>query len=755
MLGVFAAHAQIEPIETIGNDRRVEGELLVKFRGGSRGAAAERSRATFNHEVRRRFDRTGWQQIRLPRGFTIEEALARYRSHPDVLAVEPNLAGQAVEGLPEFSAASAAGEPAADSPNDPLFANQWALARIGAPTAWLNQTGSSNVVVVVIDSGVNYLHEDLRDNLWRNPGEVPGNGIDDDGNGIIDDVFGIDTANDSRGNDSDPFDEGLYGYYHGSLVAGVIGAVANNGLGIAGLNWSVRIMAVRAIRAGNLITVGDELEALEYVLMMKDRGVNIRAVNMSYGGIPYSTAERDALAAVQNAGMLLCIAAGNSGANNDRTPIYPASHPLPGIIAVAASDQADRLAAFPSGGTSQYGRTNVDLAAPGLAIASTYGPGTNEYRPDFWGTSAAAPHITGAVALLAAANPAATPQQIKSALLESVDLIPAFTNKMVSHGRLNLARAMDHPFIANGPPFIARRPPDQTAALGGKATFAAVVFGEKPRTPQWLFNGERILGATNATLTLANVQLARDGFYSVAVSNRLGGAVSEAARLTVLVNPTITVPPISQSIVQGGNVTFSAGFTGNPPLFGVEWRKGSTRLASNSVAVFQDFFLLTNAQPAQAGTWRVRVRNLAGNTGVERTFTLSVLTDSDSDGLPNTWELAHGLRTNDASDAALDADLDGVSNRDEYTSGTNPTNAQSFLRIETIRRTNTSTALTFQAASNKTYTVEARMKAEAEPWFRIADVLAAKTNRTVSIIDGASPSPEAARYYRLVTPHRP
>jgi subtilisin family serine protease len=749
MLGVFAPQAQTE----IKDGRCVEGELLVKFRGGTRGAEAERSGGTFNHEVRRRFHRTGWQQVRLPRGVAIEEALARYRSHPDVVGVEPNFAAPAVEGLPEFAAASVPGGPTAGTPNDPQFTNQWALAKISAPTAWLNQTGNTNVVVVVIDSGVNYLHEDLRDNLWRNPDEIPGNGIDDDANGWVDDVFGIDTANDSRGNDSDPFDEGLNGIFHGSLVAGVLGAVGNNGLGIAGLNWSVRIMAVRAIRASNLITVGDELEALEYVLMMKERGVNIRAVNMSYGGISYSTAERDALAALQNAGILLCVSAGNSGANIDRTPIYPASHPLPGIIAVAASDPSDRLATFPYGGSSQYGKTNVDLAAPGVGIASTSGPGANAYRLDFWGTSAATPHVAGAVALLAAANRAATPQQIKSALLDSVDVIPALTNKMVSHGRLNIARALDHPFIATGPPFIARRPADQTVALGGSATLAPIVFGEKPRASQWFFNGGPIPGASNAELTLVNVQLARDGLYSVVVSNRLGVATSEPARLTVLVRPSFTVPPISQSVVQGGHVTVSAGFTGNPPPFGVEWRQGSTTMASNTVASFEDFFLLTNAQPAQAGTWRVRVKNLAGNTAVERTFTLSVLPDSDGDGLPNTWELAYGLRTNDASDAILDSDLDGVGNRDEYTAGTNPTNAQSVLRIESVLRTNAATLLTFHAASNKTYTVESHSSGEAEPWFRVADVLAAATNRMVTAADEGPL--EAARYYRLVTPRRP
>jgi hypothetical protein len=387
-----------------------------------------------------------------------------------------------------------------------------------------------------------------------------------------------------------------------------------------------------------------------------------------------------------------------------------------------------------------------------LNIVSTFGPGSNLYRADFWGTSAATPHVAGAVALLAAANPAANPQHIKTALLQTVDLVPAFTNRMSSHGRLNLGRAIDHSFIASGPPFIARRPLDQSVPLGGRAEFAPIVFGEKPRASQWCFNGAPISGATNATLTLANAQLARDGLYSVRVSNRLGVATSEAARLTVLVNPTINLPPISQSVAQGGSVTFSAGFTGNPPPFGVEWRQGSLALASNTVAGFQDFFLLTNAQPAHAGTWRVRVRNAAGSTGVERTFTLAVLPDSDGDGLPNAWELAHGLRTNDASDGVLDADFDRVSNRDEYLAGTNPTNGQSFPWIETIRRTNAATVLGFRAASNKTYTVEAHGSAEAGAWSRLADVPAATTNRMVSVTDAGS---EAARHYRLVTPRRP
>ena len=810
--------------------------MLVKYRGGTRGPAAERTRSELSHNLRKSFDRIGWQHIQLPRGMSIDEALARYRDHPDVLDVEANSIATAIPDLPEFSAASAEGTTGETTPNDPQLASQWALEKINAPLAWLNQTGSAEVVVAVIDTGVNYLHEDLAANMWRNPGEIPDNGLDDDGNGKIDDVFGIDTANDSQGNDSDPFDHGVSSYYHGSLVAGIIGAVGDNGLGIAGLNWSVRIMAVRAIRSSNLISLSDELEALEYVLNMKNGGVNIRAVNMSYGGMAYSTAERDALAALADAGILLCAAAGNNGTNNDVSPLYPASHPLPGIIAVAASDEADRLATFATGKTSHYGRTSVDLAAPGIHIASTFGPVTNSYYANFWGTSAATPHVAGAVALLAAANPQASPQQIKTALLESVDVRPAFTNKMVSHGRLNLGRAIDHPLIANGPATIAQQPISQTVVLSNQAVFAAVAFGAKPRTAHWFFNDEPIPGATNitltiskasfanvgqyavvvsnlsamvtsqvaslkiiplkmttqpanqivrvdntarfdvsalsllpltyqwqlngtnlasatnATLTLTKTQLAQEGLYSVAVSNRFGGDVSSPASLTVLVNPIITMPPLSQSVVQGGSVTFSAGFTGNPSPFGVQWQQGSTRLASNTVAAFQDFFTLTNAQSAQAGTWRVRVRNLASGTGVERTFTLTILPDSDGDGLPNAWELAHGFATNSTADALLDSDNDGVLNRDEYTAGTNPTNALNFLRIEAIQQTNATAALTFLAVSNKTYSLEGNARAEEQQWYRVADVPAVATNRTVTILDRTVPPGDDARYYRLVTP---
>src|SRR5688572_13432086 len=262
----------------------VEGELLVKFRGGSRGAAAMQAEQTLGHEVRRRFDRVGWQHIRLRPGQT----LAQYRQRPDVIAAEPNYVFQL--RLPEQNAI----------PNDPRFHEQWALAKIGATNAWALTAGNSNVVVAVLDSGIRYTHEDIAANMWRNPGEIPDNGIDDDGNGYTNDVFGIDVVN----QDSDPVDQGLGVVYHGTACASIIGAVGNNGRGVAGINWGVSLMALRLAAPNNVISSAWAVECFEYVLMMKNRGVNIRVTSNSWGGDSPSLAMRDAIEAVSNAGIV-------------------------------------------------------------------------------------------------------------------------------------------------------------------------------------------------------------------------------------------------------------------------------------------------------------------------------------------------------------------------------------------------------------------------------------------------------------------
>lgn len=279
-------------------------------------------------------------------------------------------------------------------PNDPLFDRQWGLhntgqialittgtvgADINALQCWDNNTGSNDVVIAVFDTGVDYLHEDLRENMWINPGEIPGNGIDDDANGYVDDVYGYDFASDLKGNnDSDPMGTES----HGTHVAGIIAAKGNNNIGVTGICWDAKIMAIKVFRPttpSTYLYLNDEIEAFEYIVKMKKiYNVNIVAVNCSYGGSTFSPLERDAVEEAGNAGIIVCAAAGNGGddgvgINDDQTPEYPASHGLPNIISVAATDPNDQLAEF-----SNYGLNSVDIAAPGVEIKSTTLTGQGE-----------------------------------------------------------------------------------------------------------------------------------------------------------------------------------------------------------------------------------------------------------------------------------------------------------------------------------------------------------------------------------------
>jgi subtilisin family serine protease len=326
----------------------------------------------------------------------------------------------------------------ATMPNDPSFGRLWGLdntgqsggvagADIDATRAWDVSTGSRSVVVAVIDTGVDYRHADLAANMWRNPGEVAGNGIDDDRNGFVDDVHGWDFAN----GDGDPFDdEG-----HGTHVAGTIGAVGNNGVGVTGVNWAVSIMALKFLGSDGSGSTSDAIAAINYATRMRrDFGVNVVATNNSWGGGGSSAALRRAIQAGGDAGILFVAAAGNEGVNNDVTPSYPANDTSTAVIAVAATDRSNRLASF-----SNYGATSVDLAAPGAAIYSTV-PG-NGYA-SYSGTSMATPHVTGAVALLAAANSQASGAAIRSAILGGATRVPSLAGKVATGGVLDVAAAL-------------------------------------------------------------------------------------------------------------------------------------------------------------------------------------------------------------------------------------------------------------------------------------------------------------------------
>lgn len=302
-----------------------------------------------------------------------------------------------------------------------------------AAAAWANnKLGSATVYIGIIDEGYMYAHDDLAANAGKNPGEIAANGIDDDGNGLVDDVYGWDFA----ANDNTVFDG--VDDDHGTHVAGTIGAVGGNGKGVAGVVWNVKMINAKFL-GGTGGTLANAIKAIDYFTDLKTRhGLNIVATNNSWGGGGFSQGLQDAIERANTAGILFIAAAGNSGTDNDTTPSYPASYPNANVIAVASITSTGALSSF-----SQFGATSVDLGAPGSGIWSTVptrskGKVVSSYA-SYNGTSMATPHVSGAAALYASLNPGATAAQIKAALLNSATPTSSLSGKCATGGRLNVS----------------------------------------------------------------------------------------------------------------------------------------------------------------------------------------------------------------------------------------------------------------------------------------------------------------------------
>jgi serine protease len=380
----------------------------------------------------------GLRTVRLPENVSVEAALQAYRSSPLVRYAEPDY---------RVSVASHA------TPDDPSFPQLYGLhntgqtggaadADIDAPEAWHINTGSRSVLVGVIDTGVDYNHQDLAANIWTNPNEIPGDGIDNDGNGWVDDIHGINAVYYT----GDPMDD----HGHGTHVSGTIGATAFNE-GVVGVNWQVSIIGLKFLDAYGSGYTSDAITCFDYLNNLKLQGHNVVASNNSWGGGEYSQALADAIAGPTGMDDILHVfAAGNYGSNNDVSPFYPASYTLPNMLVVAAADHNDLYAGF-----SNYGATSVDLAAPGVSILSTL-PG-NSYA--WWdGTSMATPHVTGAAALVASTFPGTSAAGIKQRILDGVDPIGAKGSNSqkptLTNGRLNVANA-----LSGGSPDLDSTPP--------------------------------------------------------------------------------------------------------------------------------------------------------------------------------------------------------------------------------------------------------------------------------------------------------
>jgi hypothetical protein len=296
---------------------------------------------------------------------------------------------------------------------------------------------------------------------------------------------------------------------------------------------------------------------------------------------------------------------------------------------------------------------------------------------------------------------------------------------------------------------MTQQPQTRSVRPGTDVEFTIAVTSSTPVTYQWRRNGVNIPGAMSATLNLENVQYDDDGFYSVRVTNSEGTYESDPARLTVLVNPVITQGPLTQEVVAGGDVTFSIAVFGNPSPFTYEWRKISTPLEFEVSEATNSFFTLRNVSTNDAGLYRVTVRNEANPYGISSALaTLTVLSDTDGDGVPDTWEARYGFNPTNATDAIADADADGLNNRAEYAAGTNPNDISSTLRLR-LSKTNACFEASFQTASNKTYTIQYSDTLTHPGWAKLADFAAKPTAGRAVAIDCAV---RASRFYRLITP---
>ncbi len=419
-----------------GGGRFVAGEVIVKFRddvtpagrgralGRANGKAAER---IVTARMRADGDAEGITVVRTP--MSVNAAIAALASDPAVEYAEPNwiYTNDATSNDTYFTNGSLWGM--YGSSGSP--ANQYGS---GASVAWAaGKTDCGSVYVGIIDEGYMYTHPDLAANAGTNPGEVAGNGVDDDGNGYVDDVYGWDFD----GNNSSVFDGA--GDDHGTHVAGTIGGVGGNGVGVAGVCWSVKLLNAKFLgRNGG--TTANAVKAVDYYTDLKTRhGINLVATSNSWGGGGFSQALADAISRANTAGILFIAAAGNSTYDCDTsTACYPAEYASANVLTVASITSTGAISSF-----SNYGATTVDIGAPGSGIWSTV-PASSKGKivasyASYSGTSMATPHVSGAAALYAAYHPGSSAAQIKSAIMSSATPTASLTGKTVTGGRLNVS----------------------------------------------------------------------------------------------------------------------------------------------------------------------------------------------------------------------------------------------------------------------------------------------------------------------------
>jgi len=479
----------------------VAGELLVRFKkdAGVMALAAHRQAGA---KVLHTYRTLPELQLVSVDEAAMQDAITAYQKDPNVEYVEPNYVYR-ISGT---------------TPNDALFGELWGLNNTGqasgvadidinAPEAWDLTTGSATSgVITVIDTGVDYNHPDLAENVWTNPGEIAGNGLDDDNNGYVDDVHGINAIT----NSGDPMDD----HDHGSHCSGTIAGHGDNGRGVAGVNWTAQIMACKFLDAAGNGTTANAVKCLDYVHAMKTRTnnpVNIIATNNSWGGGAFSQALLDGIVQHRNDGILFVAAAGNSSGNNDTTASYPSGYFASNVIAVASHDRSNTLAS-----DSSYGRRTVHVAAPGVDVMSTVAGGG---YAAFSGTSMATPHVTGVLGLLKAQNPSRDWRQLKNLVLAGGVSSAASTGKTLTGKRLRAADTGGQGALTcNNQPFATRvRPIADTVTVNVYEQVPLVAYNINCDAPAGVATVTVSPGSQTFNLTDSGVygdEVAGDGMYT-------------------------------------------------------------------------------------------------------------------------------------------------------------------------------------------------------------------------------------------------
>lgn len=570
------------------------------------------------------------------------------------------------------------------APNDPDFSSYWALNNVGqtggkpgvdinALDAWERSTGDASVVIGVIDSGIDYNHPDLQFNVWRNPGEIAGNGLDDDGNGWADDLYGIDTVND----DSDPMDdEG-----HGTHIAGTIGARGDNGRGGVGVMWRASIVSCKFLDANGVGTLDGALECLDYFSALKSAGVNVVATNNSWGGGGFSSLLQARIAEHRNQGMLFVASAGNDGFDTDRIAHYPSGYDLVNVISVAASNSLGDKAGF-----SNYGLESVDLAAPGVAIPSTYPGGRWRHES---GTSMAAAHVTGVLGLLKSNDPSLSMSALRAEVLNSVARESSLEPLVASGGRL---RAM-LPIIDNDNDGMhdnwelrfgldPTNPADGAldSDSDGLSNLGEFQAGSNPQRSDTdddgLSDGDEVnVYGTDPLAADSDGDGLEDGEEVQTFGTNPASADSDGDSLTddKEINTYGTDPTRADSDNDGMPDGYEVEYDFDP-------------LSPGDAQADADGDGLSNLQEVSTGTDpRAVDTDDDGLTDAEELNvhgTDPLNDDTDGDGIADGWEIRYGFDPRDAGDAALDADNDGFSNLTEYRSRSNPLNGLSTPQLQ-------------------------------------------------------------------------